>query len=276
MSSYHLRGDILTNSTLVKEFERNEHGYSKVPLGEFNSFNRMGDFYPARDAVPQLLGNSRLYTTLMDGSLYGEVCHPPYSDFVKPGVSERDALAQWLHRLSLVDAKLISHHISEIFIDVDGNGDYNDEKNKVRVWAWVRPFGPYASMVEDSFKVPTINSYFSLRSVVKPEPLPSGTGRRMNMFEIYTYDFVTRGGYGSACKWKAAPGLEHHQDPSILDARFKIEDMVRARNFARTISTGREAENMIGEMDRCIDRMRERTIKAETRFSAGRSYGLWD
>lgn len=287
MSSYHLRGDILSNSTLVQQYEQNAQGYSKVPLGEFNAYNRMGDWYPAEDAIPQIIGESRLNTNIRDGALYGEVCHPPYSEFVKPGVSERDALAQWLNRLSIVDSKLISHHISEIIIEVQVNGnwitptaaeEWRDLNNKVRIWGWVKEFGPYGQMVADSFKTPSMNTYFSLRSIVKPTPLSNGRpGRCMNMYEIYTYDFVLRGGYGSACKWKAAPGLEHYKSPDQLDAVFKIDDMIAARNFARLSSSGLESDKMIGEMDRVIDEMQRRHVAGDTsRFQTRRTYGFWN
>ena len=278
MSSFHLRGDIVTNSELVQSYEKDSEGYSKVPLGEFNSFNRMGDFYPAEQAVPQLIGESRLTTTLKDGSLYGEVCHPPFSEFVKPGVDEKTALAQWLQRLSYVDTKLAAVHIKDIMIDVEGDGDWRNESNKVRVWGWVAPWGPYAKLVEDSFARPSMNTYFSLRSVCKPEPLGNGRpGRRMNMYEIYTYDLVTRGGYGSSCKWKAAPGLEHYMSPESLDVRFQVEDMMRARDIAREMTAGRESDNMLGEMDRLIDRLREADAvnQAKTRFAGGRSLNYW-
>lgn len=276
MSSYHLRGDIVTDSKLVSSYEKDKEGYSKVPLGEFNAFNRMGDFYPADQAVPQLIGESRLTTTLKDGSLYGEVCHPPYDEFLKDGVDEKVALAKWLNRLSYVDTKLAAIHIKDIMIDVENGGDWRDESNKVRVWGWVKPWGPYAQLVEDSFNTPSMNTYFSLRSVVRPVPLGNGRpGRRMNMHEIYTFDLVTRGGYGSACKWKAAPGLEHFKSPDELDVRFKVEDMMRARDMAREMGAGRESEVMVDSMDRLIASMRRADASKSTRFAGGRSMDLW-
>ena len=280
-SAFQVQGAILTNSTLIKQYEKDAEGYSKAPFGEFNGCNVHGDFYPAEDAVPQLQPNakSKIASDLREGTCYGEVGHPPYSDFDLPGVAQRESLARWFARLSIIKPTLISHHIKKLDVVIEGNGDYMDRNNKVRVWGIVKPFGPYAQMVEDSFNTPSMNSYFSVRSLCKPANQPNGT-RVMNMYELYTYDFVMRGGYASACKWKAAPGLEAYlkEQRSPL---IRLEDMEYARKLTSLMiankDAGNEARNALGEMDRVIDAVRREvaTGQSASRFLRRNSHSLW-
>lgn len=280
-SAFQVRGDVLTNSTLIKQFEKDAEGYSKAPGGEFNGNNVHGDFYPAEDAMPQLQPNakSKIASDLREGTCYGEVGHPPYSDFDLPGVPQRESLARWFARLSITKPTLVSHHIKEISWDVAGNGDYMDRNNKVRIWLKVKPFGPYAQMVEESFNTPSMNSYFSVRSLCKPVPQSNGT-RVMNMYELYTYDFVLRGGYASACKWKAAPGLEQYFKESKSPI-IRLEDMEYARKLTQLMiankDAGNEARNALGEMDRVIDAVRREVSGGESasRFLRRNSHSLW-
>ncbi len=283
-AAFHLRGDILSNSTLIKSYEKDAEGYSRVPLGEFNGKNVHGDFYPAEDAVPQLEGNSKIANDLKEGTCYGEIGHPPFADFDIPGVNQKEALARWFARLSVVKPTLVSHHIRSIDWTIDGDGNYRNRNNKVRVWGWVKPFGPYEKMCADSIATPSMNTYFSVRSLCKPTPDGAGC-RIMNMYELYTYDLVLRGGYKSACKWKAAPGLEDNiRDWSETDFVFRIEDMERARLIADTEikialanGAGIESRNVIGEMDRVIDAIKNERLGGEpaARFLKRNSYGLW-
>lgn len=267
----------------VTAYQKDSEGYSRVPVGGFNVANRAGDFYPAKVAVPQILGQveSTLGRYLADNVLYGEIDHPPLTEFMIPGVTQRVALARWLQRLKVLNPRLTSHHIKSFDLEVAGDGDWQNEANAVRVWAWMLPFGPYKQMIEDSFKTPSINTYFSLRSIVQPEM--RGAVRYMHMHDICTYDNVSFGGKANACKHKAVAGLNSAITllPDGFSADFEIEHLELAKELCGQ-SLGMEHANIaLGAIDRLLDRAytdrdsRIKSLNSSGRFNVPNSGIIW-
>lgn len=261
MSSMQLRGDILNKSeALVDCYQKDAEGYHRVPLGAFNEYNASGDFYPAYQAMPLLLGDSRLAADLKDGALYGECQHPPFSEFDVPGVTMEKALGNWFSRLRIVDSRFISHHIRAIEPEVIGGGDWRNKSVKVRIWGWVKEHGMYKDLVKTSFDTPSMNTYFSVRSlceIKKGEIAPNGTGRMMNMYELYTYDLVTRGGKKSACKWRSRPGLEG-MEKNVLEVREAyLHSILSKLKRDNQFGAGIEHNSALKDLNRLIGHYRE-------------------
>lgn len=261
MSVMQIRGDILDKSkALVSEYVKDAEGYRRVPLGAFNEFNAHGDFYPAYQCMPLLTGDSKLGRDLKNGCLYGECQHPPFSEFDVPGVTMQKALESWFARLRIVDNRFVSHHIRAIEPEVIGGGDWRDMKVKVRVWGWVKPHGVYADLVKSSFETPSMNTYFSVRSlceIKKGEMAPGGTGRMMNMYELYTYDLVTQGGIASACKWRARAGLEA-QEPGVLEVKEQyLMNILHKLKKDPLFGPGLEHQSAINDLNRLLGHYRE-------------------
>jgi len=251
------RGEILPVSAVpTGTYKKDAEGYSLVPLCSFNIINRMGDFYPADKAIPQLDGTvmSTFWRYYSDHSLYAEVRHPMLTEFSLPGVNERIAVARWLARLKQIDGTMTCAHIKKVEYETAGDGDWKNPKNEVRVWGWLKPTGPYARVVEDSFNTPSMNTYFSLRSICAPKMV--GGLRHMHMHDICTFDYVTYGGMESACKHRAGlNGFGVSNDSIWLD--FKIEHLEKLKDMASQ-EVGLNSSNDMGVVDRLLDDMKGR------------------
>lgn len=283
LGKFQTRSTVYTPPANSSAYTKDAEGYSRVPVGGFNVCNRAGDFYPAKVAVPQILGQveSTLGRYLSDGALYGEIDHPPLTDFMIPNVSQRVAMARWLQRLKILNPKLFSHHIKKFDLEVAGDGDWANEANEVRVWAWTLPFGPYKDMLEKSFSTPSINTYFSLRSIVQPEVRPNM--RYMHMHDICTYDAVPYGGKEKACKHKVAAGLNGAMGiyDDGMSISFEIDHLELARELCSQ-SLGQEgAKIAMSAIDRLLDKAytdrdsRISQLNTSGKFNIPNSGNIW-
>lgn len=201
-------------------------GYYDITLGAFGVNNASGDYYPTDKVKNLFTSSSELINRTQNGRLYGEWGHPKFN----PGMTTRD----YLIKLLIMHEEQISHHIKtlelhENFVNVDGS-------KCIGVIGRVKPFGPQASHVQDSFDNPEQNACFSVRSISLDSRDKSGRVVK-NPVKIITYDFVGEPGIDVADKYHN-PAIESravYHNELVTAHRFTEADVVGA--FSRATGT---------------------------------------
>ena len=167
----------------LRAMEPNKDGvYENVPLGAIGIASRNAAFYEPQ-SVAQCMSspNSAFYKKLIEGNLRGEWGHPL--------IKTREDLARVVH----IDMSRVSHAITKIETRESSDGSF------VIIYGDIKPTGPYGKDLDTSFKDPTINTSFSLRSLCS-KPTPMGNVQKKRMLSMVTFDAVDGPGYEIASK----------------------------------------------------------------------------
>ena len=180
----------------TKEIKRDEFGYYKITLGEFNNYSGNNHFYLV-DGIREILTDSNNYTTarkLEKGALYGEMGHP----YTPPGVDPNAAL----HRNLYIEPQNTSHHIRSVeLVPTNTPSPIAGAGNIIKVVGWIKPSGPKGDLLEQSLSNPYENTAFSIRALHR---FISFNGQKVKrLINIITWDWVQEPGIKTATKWSS-------------------------------------------------------------------------
>jgi hypothetical protein len=176
-----------------------EDGYYDVPVGAYNAYNNMKEFYDGGTAVPFFGKDSVLMRKIQKGVLFGEYKHPEK----EPGMDRMD----YLERIRRIDENRHATHIRNAWLipshDAEG-------REILLVMNSIRPHGPFKDVIKDALDNRHQNFYSSVRSITMDDVI-----RRIKYTkEIVTWDQVGEGGILEANKYNA-PSLEAFQEASL-------------------------------------------------------------
>lgn len=178
----------------TKALKRDDHGYYKVILGEFNNYSLNHSFYLV-NGVDEILTNKDRFSTarkLGKGALYGEMGHPN----MQPGMTP----SSFLQRNLNIDFQNTSHHIREVnLVTTNQPSPLPGVGNIIRVEGWIKPSGPKGEFLEKSLNNPHENTAFSIRALHKF--IDYGGQKVKQLINIITWDWVDEPGIQAANKW---------------------------------------------------------------------------
>ncbi|ARV76889.1 putative virion structural protein [Pseudomonas phage Phabio] len=202
-------------------------GYYTIVVGSYGTKNSAGMFYDEASGVSMFAPDSPLMRRLKKGVLFAEFKHPePFQDLLLGGKVVRQPMSdpQYLGRIRQIDDNRVCAHIRSLSI-IDGVNE-NGERVKMVV-AEVKPFGPFKQVLQDSLDNPSINTYFSVRSITQDDMMRGIKYTR----EISTWDFVGEGGIFTANKYNS-PALESFSETERVitpDVLWALQDEARKR-----------------------------------------------
>lgn len=212
-------------------------GYYTLCVGSYGTKNSAGMFYDEHSGAAMFHPDSPLMRRLKKGVLFAEFKHPePYQDLLIQGKAVRAPMsdAQYLMRIRQIDDNRVCAHIRSLTL-IDG---VNETGQQVKfVIAEVKPYGPFKQVLQDSLDNPSINTYFSVRSITQDD---MGRGIKYTR-EISTWDFVGEGGIFTANKYNS-PALESFEESERIitpDVLWQIQDAAQKR-----AGIGMEADSM--------------------------------
>jgi len=176
---------------------KDENGYYKVVLGEFNTFNRSGIYYEVPDPVKVLGPGTLVHRRIENGILIAENGHPDVSN-----IKDRAELSREVIKLR-PENKIA--HIKAIEIKNLGKVEPGFKYPVYRIYGWVKPEGPHKEILQEALENPDENVYFSIRSLVNQRRVGNIIIRTFIL--ISTWDYVYEGGIANASQWNAA-GVE--------------------------------------------------------------------
>ena len=176
-----------------------ENGYYIQPIGALNVFNSNNDYYVAEGAEQLFLQSSSFMRRVKAGALRAELGHPDYM----PGMTDDDYLARILE---IRETNTIAH-FADIWLDRDfgrNNPEVNNP-NLIAIMGKIKPWGPHANILKESFENPLEESCFSIRSLTRD--YVEGGIRKKEIKQIVTFDYVNEPGIHIARK-SFSPVLE--------------------------------------------------------------------
>jgi len=204
-----------------------EDGYYTLVVGSYGTKNSGGMFYDEASGVAMFDPNSPLMRRLKKGVLFAEFKHPePFQDLLVQGKVVRQPMndGQYLMRIRQIDDNRVCAHIRSLSI-ISGINEHGQQVKLVV--AEVKPYGPFKQVLQDSLDNPSINTYFSVRSITQDDMVRGIKYTR----EISTWDFVGEGGIFTANKYNS-PALESFAESERVitpDTLWAIEDEARKR-----------------------------------------------
>lgn len=191
---------------------KDEYGYRILPIGALNCFNSAGEYYPLARAKDLFERSSSFMRRVASGCLKSEEGHPK----PLPGMSSED----FIRRVLSIDEKNVCAHISDVWLNFDGAVRDKSGRAVIAIMGKIKPAGPHAAALEESFENPHEDVCFSIRSFTE-DKMVAGTKQR-TLVEVVTFDRVTEPGIGTSRKYYA-PSLESH-----LDTKVEAETVRRA------------------------------------------------
>lgn len=204
-----------------------QDGYYTLVVGSYGTNNSAGMFYDEASGVAMFHPDSSLMRRLKKGVLFAEFKHPePFQDLLIQGKAVRAPMSdsQYLMRIRQIDDNRVCAHIRSLSI-IAGTNE-NGQPVKLVV-AELKPYGPFKNVLQDSLDNPSINTYFSVRSITQDD-LSRGIKYTR---EISTWDFVGEGGIFTANKYNS-PALESFTESERIitpDVLWAVEDEARKR-----------------------------------------------
>lgn len=177
--------------------------YRGVPLTVIGMPSRNNMLYDPQSLVHAMTNpQSKFYKDLTGGSLNGEYGHP-----VLVGLAKQDALK----RLSIIVETQVSHQI----VALDATQRTSDGKYII-VKGDIKPFGPYAKHLCDSFADKHHDTCFSLRNLTSMPKRGNDGLFHKTVVAMITYDHVTSApGYEIASKRAMTVGTESMECVSV-------------------------------------------------------------
>lgn len=210
----------------VEKMRADASGYYRVVLGGFNIANQAGVYYPLTDSVKALYAKGGIIRRRLDsGMCKGEYDHPSLN-----GLTHEQAI----HRLSIIDPTLVSHHIKSIELveKKDANG-----KDIILAYGMVKPSGPYGDALTASLNNDEENVAFSIRSFCKVSMWQGKVAKVVT--DAMTYDHVTEPGIKLANQFDTV-SLES----IIKDINFTEKDFDKAIQEYRHIGLESDASTI--------------------------------
>ena len=177
--------------------KKDSEGYVDIIGGAFNSSNAHGDFY-SMEGVTKLLEHGSIAARRMGNSqLYSELGHPQQGNL---------SLTAYKKRLLQISEKHQCNHIKKITLDTElWKTTKGLERGSVATILKVKPYGPYAHVIDTAINTPSINLAYSIRSFVRNG---FSNGRiHKKVLDIVTYDNVGSQGMPTANKY-SSPSTE--------------------------------------------------------------------
>lgn len=205
----------------------NADGYYTLVVGSYGTHNSAGMFYDEGTGVSMFAPDTPLMRRLKKGVLFAEFKHPePFQDLLIQGKAVRAPMndGQYLMRIRQIDDNRVCGHIRSLSI-IDGTNE-NGKQVKLVV-AEIKPYGPFKQVLQDSLDNPSINTYFSVRSITQDD---NARGIKYTR-EISTWDFVGEGGIFTANKYNS-PALESFAESERVitpDVLWAVQDEARKR-----------------------------------------------
>lgn len=191
-----------------------EHGYYDMVLGALEYKNSTGDTYTLSSALELLKPGTPLRRRIERGLLRGECGHPK----MQPGMTPE----QYFARIHTIEETLISHHISDLYVDMHSVRDNHTGKPIVVFRGKVKPCGPYGPQLKASIDNPKENVAFSVRSITNNKRV--GFHWRKDFTNLITFDYVFEPGLYPATKY-GVPTLESYSETEIpLDTIENLYD----------------------------------------------------
>lgn len=247
-------GSDVLNVKQASKLETDTKGYRRVVLSAFDYDSRGNGaaFYKFTEELKRLFhASSTLMLRCKERNMYGEWGHPT----MKPG----EKIESFIARFQNVNEKHVSHHIRDIEL-VDAKDEYG--RPVVLAMGWVKPFGPYASCLEQALCNDEQNCSFSIRSASKRYQRTSPEGRIRTEKEIYVifgWDYVNMPGVDLCTKYKTPVAGEVDLDSEsflevedagmaeLLEVGFSQSDLAKAEAVADHLAELCDAENNTGE-----------------------------
>lgn len=202
-------------------------GYYTLCVGSYGTKNSAGMFYDQHSGEAMFAPGSALMRRLQKGVLFAEFKHPePFRNLLIKGQVVRAPMSdsEYLMRIRQIDDDRVCGHIRSLTI-IDG---VNETGQQVKfVIAEIKPYGPYKQVLQDSLDNPSINTYFSVRSITQDD---MGRGIKYTR-EISTWDFVGEGGIFMANKYNS-PALESFEESERVitpDVLWAVQDTISKR-----------------------------------------------
>ena len=165
----------------VEKMKCDSNGYYRIVLGGFNLTNQSGVYYPLTDGVKALFATGGVVRRRLDtGQCKGEYDHPKLD-----GLSHE----QIIHRLSIIEPTMVSHHIKSIELVPKKN---EHGKEIIVAYGMVKPAGPYADALRTSLDNTEENVAFSIRCFCKVAMYEGRIAKIVT--DAMTYDHVSEPG----------------------------------------------------------------------------------
>ena len=215
--------DISMNRVLIGTFvpENNpveckpdKDGYYYVNVGALNVANTSGVFYEAPEVVLELFKSTSIAVKrLRERRLYGESKHPNLENHKGNNAA---GIPKWIVRQTHIDSDRHAIHIRSFDLFETDITDTITGKKKILIKAWLKPYGPYGPVVQESFDNPNMDTCFSLRAVAIER---MEQGRRIRRItSAVTWDFVPAPGIpGSSSQHSDNFRAVTEEDMAILE-----------------------------------------------------------
>lgn len=197
------------------------NGYFTVLVGALNSYNSMGEFYTAEQAIELFSKTAHLMRRIQNGALFSELGHPKRL----PGQS----VDSFYNRIITIEETNICSHIAEIELDMD-YGRKNPKlgaPNMIALIAKVKPTGARGHVVADAFANAKQSAAYSIRGITDNKTIAGKVIRFLT--NVITFDFVMEPGIAIATKMNA-PSLE-----SLVGRTSEIIDTVIDKDVLRRV-----------------------------------------
>lgn len=193
-----------------------EDGYYLTVLGAYGAYNSMGQYYDEKSGLAFLEPTAQLMRQASKGVLRGEYTHPE----CLPGMTDADYIA----RLRKIDAKLVSHHVRNVYPEYG----HKDEKGRpiVLVLGEIGPTGPYGNTLRSQMENRHENVYFSVRSLTVDDHMRGIKYTR----DLITWDYVNEGGIFVANKFNS-PALESFSMQELSSAAVTPITLYQAKRI---------------------------------------------
>ena len=178
-------------------------GYFTLPVGAFNCFNSVGDWYPYEAARSLFECSSAFMRKISTGCLTGENGHPKKL----PGMTDDE----YLRRAMIVNEADECVQFKEIWLDFNSIKDASG-RPVVAVMAKLTPWGVYAHVLAQALKLKGADVCFSVRAFTEDRMV--GGVRNRNVAEILTWDRVGEPGVGTSRKFRS-PTLESLHEEAV-------------------------------------------------------------
>lgn len=230
-------GSDVLNVKQASKLDMDAKGYRRVVLSAFDYDSRGNGaaFYKFTEQLKRLFDqSSTLMTRVKERNMYGEWGHPT----MRPG----ERIQDFINRFQGVNEKHVSHHIRDIEL-VNAKDEYG--RDVVLAMGWVKPFGPYATCLEQALSNEEQNCSFSIRSASKrhQRPGPDGMMRlEKEIYVIFGWDYVTLPGVDLCTKYKSPSKNMDFDSESFMDATIEDASMAELLEVGFTQSDLAKAE----------------------------------
>lgn len=190
----------ITGGKKLKGLRPDEDGYYDLPVAVIGAISRNETYYEPETLVTPIVDPNNIFNKMLrEGNLYGEWGHPA-----------EDAPVE---RMLKIDENKHSHHFRKLYTGS------KLENGAIPVLAKVKPCGPYGKYLEENLLSPSINTSFSLRSIVRAKWDEKMKCQRRSILRLVTFDYVGMPGYAEASK-RYSPAVEAFQNVELTPEHF--------------------------------------------------------